>query len=185
MDFITLKNITKTFNGVDVLKNINLKIKEGETLGILGRSGSGKSVLINMLRGTLDYKPDAGQVIFNLAICPDCLAVESPSHAGEKCSCGGTYEAKEIDFFNAERKEFASIKRRIAIMLQRNFALYDEETVIENVMRAMSDENDYEDNLYDALDLLEMVQMNHRITHVARDLSGGEKQRVVLARQLA
>ena len=64
MDFITLKNITKTFNGVDVLKNINLKIKEGETLGILGRSGSGKSVLINMLRGTLDYKPDAGQVIF-------------------------------------------------------------------------------------------------------------------------
>ena len=105
MDFITLKNITKTFNGVDVLKNINLKIKEGETLGILGRSGSGKSVLINMLRGTLDYKPDAGQVIFNLAICPDCLAVESPSHAGEKCSCGGTYEAKEIDFFNAERKE--------------------------------------------------------------------------------
>ena len=91
MDFITLKNITKTFNGVDVLKNINLKIKEGETLGILGRSGSGKSVLINMLRGTLDYKPDAGQVIFNLAICRYCLAVESPSHAGEKCSCGGTY----------------------------------------------------------------------------------------------
>ena len=52
MDFITLKNITKTFNGVDVLKNINLKIKEGETLGILGRSRRGKSVIINMLRGT-------------------------------------------------------------------------------------------------------------------------------------
>ena len=49
MDFITLKNITKTFNGVDVLKNINLKIKEGETLGILGRSGSGKSVFIYLL----------------------------------------------------------------------------------------------------------------------------------------
>ena len=63
MDFITLKNITKTFDGVDVLKDINLKISEGETLGILGRSGSGKSVLINMLRGTLDYKPDAGQIL--------------------------------------------------------------------------------------------------------------------------
>ena len=37
MDFITLKNITKTFDGVDVLKDINLKITEGETLGILGR----------------------------------------------------------------------------------------------------------------------------------------------------
>ena len=66
MDFITLKNITKTFDGVDVLKDINLKINEGETLGILGRSGSGKSVLINMLRGTLDYKPNEGNIIILL-----------------------------------------------------------------------------------------------------------------------
>ena len=102
MDFITLKNITKNFDGVDVLKDINLKINEGETLGILGRSGSGKSVLINMLRGTLDYKPDAGNIIMNLAVCPDCLAVDSPSHVGERCNCGGTLEAKEVDFFNAE-----------------------------------------------------------------------------------
>ena len=185
MDFITLKNITKSFDGVDVLKDINLKITEGETLGILGRSGSGKSVLINMLRGTKEYRPDAGNIIMNIAVCPDCLAVESPSHAGEKCSCGGTYESKEVDFFNAERKLFASIKRRISIMLQRNFALYDEETVIENVMRAIPDTVEYEEGLYQALELLEMVQMNHRITHIARDLSGGEKQRVVLARQLA
>ena len=185
MDFITLKNITKTFDGVDVLKDINLKISEGETLGILGRSGSGKSVLINMLRGTKEYTPDSGNIIMNIAVCPDCLAVESPSHDGEKCNCGGTYEAREVDFFKAERKLFASIKRRISIMLQRNFALYDEETVIENVMRAVPDTVEYEEGLYFALELLEMVQMNHRITHVARDLSGGEKQRVVLARQLA
>jgi methyl coenzyme M reductase system subunit A2 len=185
MDFITLKNITKTFDGVDVLKDINLKISEGETLGILGRSGSGKSVLINMLRGTKEYTPDAGNIIMNIAVCPDCLAVDSPSHEGEKCNCGGTFEAREVDFFNAERKLFASIKRRISIMLQRNFALYDEETVIENVMRAVPDTVDYEEGLYFALELLEMVQMNHRITHIARDLSGGEKQRVVLARQLA
>ena len=98
---------------------------------------------------------------------------------------GGTLEAKEVDFYNAERKLFSSIKRRIAIMLQRNFALYDEETVIENVMRAMPEDMEYEEGLYFALELLEMVQMNHRITHIARDLSGGEKQRVVLARQLA
>ena len=54
-------------------------------------------------------------------------------------------------------------------MLQRNFALYDEESVIENVMRAMPDDVDYEESLYSALELLEMVQMNHRITHIARD----------------
>ena len=185
MDFITLKNITKTFDGVDVLKDINLKISEGETLGILGRSGSGKSVLINMLRGTKEYTPDSGNIIMNIAVCPDCLAVESPSHDGEQCSCGATFETKEVDFFNCERKLFASIKRRISIMLQRNFALYDEESVIENVMRAMNDDIDYDTKIYAALELLEMVQMNHRITHIARDLSGGEKQRVVLARQLA
>ncbi|MCC7554076.1 MAG: methyl coenzyme M reductase system, component A2 [Methanobacteriaceae archaeon] len=185
MSFITFKNIGKSFNGVEVLKNINLKIEEGQTLGILGRSGSGKSILINMLRGTKDYAPDEGQIIYELAVCPECLYVESPSYENEKCKCGGTYKKESIDFFNCDRKLFASIKRRIAIMLQRNFALYDEETVIENVMKAMGDDDDFEDNLYEALDYLEMVQMNHRITHVARDLSGGEKQRVVLARQLA
>ena len=185
MNFITLKNITKSFNDVNVLEDINLEISEGETLGILGRSGSGKSVLINMLRGTLDYKPDSGKVLINVAICPDCLTVESPSHAGEKCACGCELSVQEVDFFNCDRKLFSAIKRRISIMLQRNFALYDEETVIENVMRAMGDRYRYEDRIYRALELLEMVQMNHRITHIARDLSGGEKQRVVLARQLA
>jgi ABC-type glutathione transport system ATPase component len=82
MNFITLKNITKSFNGVDVLKDINLTIDEGETLGILGRSGSGKSVLINMLRGTLDYKPDSGKVLMNVAVCPNCLTIEPPSKEG-------------------------------------------------------------------------------------------------------
>ena len=185
MNFITLKNITKSFNDVDVLKDINLTIEEGETLGILGRSGSGKSVLINMLRGTKDYWPDSGKVLINVAVCPNCLTIESPSKDGEKCSCGCDLAVQEVDFFNCDRKLFAAIRRRISIMLQRNFALYDEETVIENVMRAIGDRLPYEEGLYKSLELLEMVQMNHRITHIARDLSGGEKQRVVLARQLA
>ena len=141
MDFITLKNITKTFDGVDVLKDINLKIGEAETLGILGRSGSGKSVLINMLRGTLDYKPDAGQIIMNLAVCPDCLAVDSPSHVGDKCSCGATLEAREVDFFNAERKLFASIKRRISIMLHHNYIFHQRGT--ENQLPNIPDKQQY------------------------------------------
>ncbi|MDR0900443.1 MAG: methyl coenzyme M reductase system, component A2 [Methanobrevibacter sp.] len=186
MSFIELKNITKTFNGETVLKDVNVNIEEGDVLGILGRSGSGKSVLINMLRGTKEYRPDSGNIIFNLAICDKCLHVEPPSKEGETCSCGSKLELKTIDFWNCDRLEFASIRRRIAIMLQRNFALYDEETVIENVMRAIpADKYEYEDQLYKSLELLEMVQMGHRITHIARDLSGGEKQRVVLARQLA
>lgn len=184
MSFIELKNITKTFNGVEVLKDLNVEIEEGSVLGILGRSGSGKSVLINMLRGTKEYKPDSGEMIFNIAICDECLRVEPPSKVGNSCKCGGKLKAKTVDFWNADRKDFAEIRKRIAIMLQRNFALYERETVIENVLRAIKG-GEYEENLYKALDLLEMVQMSHRITHIARDLSGGEKQRVVLARQMA
>lgn len=184
MSFIELKNITKIFNEVSVLKDLNVEIEEGNVLGILGRSGSGKSVLINMLRGTKEYKPDSGQMIFNIAVCNECLHVEPPSKIGESCSCGEKLEAKTVDFWNADRKDFSGIRKRISIMLQRNFALYERETVVENVLRVMEG-GEYEDNLYKALDLLEMVQMGHRITHVARDLSGGEKQRVVLARQMA
>jgi methyl coenzyme M reductase system subunit A2 len=73
MSFIEIKNVTKTFDGVNVLKNLNITVNEGTVLGILGRSGSGKSVLINMLRGMKEYKPDKGQIIYNLAICPTVL----------------------------------------------------------------------------------------------------------------
>ena len=184
MSFIVLKNINKTFNDIAVLKDVNVNIEEGSVLGILGRSGAGKSVLINMLRGTKEYKPDSGQVIYNIAICKKCLHVEPPSKAGEACECGEKLESKEIDFWNTTRQEFSEIRKRIAIMLQRNFALYERETVIENVLIELKS-GEYEEKLYHAIDLLEMVQMSHRITHIARDLSGGEKQRVVLARQMA
>ena len=69
-------------------------------------------------------------------------------------------------------------------MLQRTFALYEDDTVIDNVIKSISGHD--EDEITDmAIDLIDIVQMTHRITHIARDLSGGEKQRVVLARQMA
>jgi len=75
--------------------------------------------------------------------------------------------------------------RRTAIMFQRTFALYGDDRVIENVLRALDDINYVEDAINRAADLLDQVHLSHRMMHIARDLSGGEKQRVVLARQLA
>ena len=69
-------------------------------------------------------------------------------------------------------------------MLQRTFALYEDDTVIDNVIKSIEGHED-EESMYLAIEMLEMAQMTHRITHIARDLSGGEKQRVVLARQMA
>ena len=122
MAFIEIKNITKTFNGVKVLKNLNISVEEGTILGILGKSGSGKSVLINMLRGMKDYKPDEGQIIYNIALCPECLTVEPPSKENQSCKCGSRLQRKKVDFWNADRHVFAAIRRRISIMLQRTFA---------------------------------------------------------------
>ncbi|MBM4240957.1 MAG: methyl coenzyme M reductase system, component A2 [Euryarchaeota archaeon] len=184
MSFIKIENITKTFKGVDVLKNLDITINEGNVLGILGRSGAGKSVLINMLRGIQEYEPDKGKIIYNIALCPACIRVDAPSRVGQKCMCGCEFEAESVDFWNCDRNLFAAIRRRIAIMLQRTFALYEDDIVIDNVRKSIEG-LDEEEGTYRAIDLLEMVQMTHRITHIARDLSGGEKQRVVLARQIA
>lgn len=184
MSFIEVKNVTKKFDNTTVLNNITLNIEEGEVLGILGRSGSGKSVLLNMLRGIPEYEPDEGDIIYHVSYCPKCNHVDTPSQAGTTCSCGEKTKLKEINLWRSTRTEFSAIKRRISIMLQRTFALYEEETVIENIMRSFENQRD-EDNVNKAIKLLKMTRMEHRTTHIARDLSGGEKQRIVLARQLA
>ena len=101
----------------------------------------------------------------------------------KNCKCGGILKVESVDFWNCERPFFAAIKSRISIMLQRTFALYEDDTVIDNVLKSLDGSD--EESTYKAIELLEMAQMTHRITHIARDLSGGEKQRVVLARQMA
>ena len=73
--FIKLINVSKEFDGKAVLKNVSVEINEGESLGLLGRSGAGKSVLLHMLRGTAEYAPTSGEVIFRVAICPHYLDI--------------------------------------------------------------------------------------------------------------
>ncbi|MDO9518428.1 MAG: ATP-binding cassette domain-containing protein, partial [Methanosarcinaceae archaeon] len=186
--FIEIKNLTIEYEGVKVLNNINLDINEGEVVGILGRSGAGKTILMHVLRGVEIYENISGEVIYHLARCDKCGYIEPPSKVGQKCNCSDellqSYEADlvKLQSHDIHRKE---ITKRIAIMLQRTFALYGDERVIVNVMNSFTEiGHSNADALSKSVELLDEVQMSHRMMHIARDLSGGEKQRVVLARQL-
>ncbi|MHC1599211.1 MAG: methyl coenzyme M reductase system, component A2 [Candidatus Methanospirareceae archaeon] len=185
--FIKIRGVSKAFEGKTVLYNVSLDIKEAEPLGLLGKSGSGKSVLLRMLRGTEEYAPDTGEIIFRVAMCPKCSWLEGPSKIGEKCSkCGSTFELKEVNFWK-DKKMRRLLKAAIAIMLQRSFALYSDEGVIWNVLEALERAKyPKSKRMKRVYEILESVKMLHRANMPdTRDLSGGEKQRMVLARQLA
>jgi len=184
--FISVRNLSMEYSGKKVLDNLSFEIYEGETIGIIGKSGAGKSVLIHLLRGVED-PPTAGSVIYHLSRCPECTYVGLKSDSGRPCPrCGSTLLGSDLDFWKpGNETEKSLIMRRTAIMFQRTFALYGDDRVIENVLRALDDINYVEDAINRAADLLDQVHLSHRMMHIARDLSGGEKQRVVLARQLA
>ncbi|NLI73871.1 MAG: methyl coenzyme M reductase system, component A2 [Euryarchaeota archaeon] len=185
--FIIIDNVSKKFDGSYVLRDISANIHTGEILGLIGRSGAGKSVLINMLRGTEEYRPDAGSITYRFNSCNACGILDLP-FPGKECGiCGEKMKIKEIDYWALDKGDpmRSNIRRHIAIMLQRTFALYGDMSVIENIFEALGTEMDENQKVDRALDLLEKVNLNHRVMHIARDLSGGEKQRCVLARQLA
>ncbi|MEN6341391.1 MAG: ATP-binding cassette domain-containing protein, partial [Methanospirillum sp.] len=111
------------FDGKRALSNITFEIHEGEIMGIIGRSGAGKTVLMHLLRG-VDQPPTSGQVIYHVARCAGCGRVELPSRAGQSCPCGGTYGPIDVDLWAADDRLKREVMARTAIMFQRTFALY-------------------------------------------------------------
>lgn len=185
--FVIIDNISKSFNGDLVLRDISAILTPGETLGLIGRSGAGKSVLIHILRGSQDYAPDKGRIIYRVNHCKKCGRVDLPRIGGQCSLCGAPTTIREVDFWGLPERDplRMAMKERIAIMLQRTFALYGDSSVIENIFEALGTKMNDKERVDRAMKLLQQVGMEHRTMHIARDLSGGEKQRVVLARQLA
>ena len=186
MNFLIGEGLTKYFTDRKVLNDVEIIIKEGQWFGVIGKSGSGKTVLMNTLRGVKGYKPSSGAVIYNIALCPECDWIELPSKKGTECpKCGkGTFDLEEVNYWDRLGKDqiASKIHDRIGYMLQRSFALFGELSVLTNLMRIM-DSIDIPKSRQEkiASEILSRVMLSHRIYHRAEDLSGGEKQRCLFA----
>ena len=157
-NLIKIKNLTKNFINnkvvVKVLKNLNLELKMGNIVALIGPSGSGKSTLLHLI-ALLD-KPTTG----NISIL-----------------------GKET-FNITEDKKNKIIRDNISIIFQNNNLLSDF-TAIENVaMPLIIRNNSYSDSIQKAEKFLKKVNLGHRLSHFPSDLSGGEQQRVAIARSL-
>lgn len=187
VDLLKIENVSKKFEGRTVLSNFSATLSTGKILGLIGKSAAGKSVLIHMIRCTDEYVPDEGKVLYHVNRCPKCGNLDLPFE-GTPCSkCGGESKTEWIDYWSLSERDPVrqELKGRISIMLQRTFALFGDNTVMENIFEAIGSGVSEKEKIDKTIELLDFVNMTHRTTHIARDLSGGEKQRIVMARQLA
>ena len=151
---IHLENIRKSFGSLQVLRGISMDVAKGEIVSIVGPSGAGKTTLLQIV-GTLD-KPDSGLVVI------------------DGTPVGGLKERQLSDFRN----------RRIGFVFQFH-QLLPEFTALENVMiPALIAGLSRAEAKASALDMLQFMSLADRASHKPGELSGGEKQRVAVARAL-
>ena len=158
MTFLSIRNVFKSYflhgKRIDVLRDVSLEIARGELVSLVGPSGAGKSTFLHVL-GTLDA-PAAGEVLF------------------EGNSVFAMNDARIADFRN----------RTIGFVFQSHYLL-PEFTALENVaMPALIQRRDRTESYTYARELLERVGLGARVDHRPGELSGGEAQRLALARAL-
>jgi lipoprotein-releasing system ATP-binding protein len=151
---IIAKSLVKSYNGLQILKDINLQISEGEVVSIVGASGAGKTTLLQIL-GTLD-SADSGS-----------LLIDGMETAGLKGNALADFRNKKVGFifqFHQLLPEFTAIENVC-------FPAW-----IAGVSKTESEKR--------AKELLDLMGLNSRFTHKPSELSGGEQQRVAVARAL-
>lgn len=151
---IDVKNITKSFGKLQVLKGINLHLDKGEVVSIVGPSGAGKTTLLQII-GTLD-KPDSGSVVID-----------------------------DTDVSNLSQKKLADFRNLNIGFVFQFHQLLPEFTALENIMiPAFIAGKSHKEAKARAQELLDFMGLADRAFHKPNELSGGEKQRVAVARAL-
>ncbi len=147
-------NIYKRYGTLDVLKGVSLQVKKGEIVSLVGPSGAGKSTLLHII-GTLD-RPNSGD-----------LKIEGK------------------DVFKQSDKALAAFRNKSIGFIFQFHHLLPEFTAVENVCIPAYIHGESKTKAETrAKELLEMLKLGHRINHKPTELSGGEQQRVAVARAL-
>lgn len=147
-------NIRKKYGNLEVLKGVSLQVKKGEIVSLVGPSGAGKSTLLHIV-GTLD-RPDAGEV---------------------------KIEDKEV--FKQNEKSLAAFRNKSIGFIFQFHHLLPEFTAIENIcIPAFINGTGKKEAEARAKELLNLLNLSHRFEHKPTQLSGGEQQRVAVARAL-
>ena len=154
MVMIKIEGIKKSFGNLQVLKGIDLQVGKGEVVSIVGSSGAGKTTLLQII-GTLD-KADSGKVVI----------------AGE-----------DVTEFSSDR--LARFRNKHIGFVFQFHQLLPEFTALENVMMpAYIAGTSHKEAKQRAMELLDFMGLSERADHKPNELSGGEKQRVAVARAL-
>ncbi|MBP5592896.1 MAG: ABC transporter ATP-binding protein, partial [Clostridia bacterium] len=156
---LEIKNVSKYYNSSGIvtlgLRNINLNFNYGEIVAITGESGSGKSTLLNVICGVDSY--DEGEILF---------------------------EGNETSYFNQD--DMDAFRRKNVAFIYQEYNIIDSYTVLDNIMAPLLLTGmKWKQARQRAIDLAEKVGLKGRLKNKGSNLSGGEKQRCVIARALA
>ena len=158
-NFLEIKNLSKVYNDkgeqITIFENTNFKLESNQLVSLTGPSGSGKSTLIHIL----------------------CL-LDSPNN-------GSFFLKQSKDLFKKNENEKSTFRKNNISIVFQSFNLISDLTAIENVMLPSlylgKNNNETETN---ALRLLRRMNLENRINHLPKELSGGEQQRVAIARSM-
>jgi cell division transport system ATP-binding protein len=151
---IKFVNVSKAYpNGAVALENVNLEIKKGEFVTVVGPSGAGKTTLNKLILD--EEEPTEGTVLF-----------------------------ENDDIAAMSRSQLTRLRRRIGMVFQ-DFRLLSNKTAYENIAFAMEAAGKSEEEIVsDVPHVLQLVDLQDRMYHFPRQLSGGEKQRLAIARAI-